>query len=84
VYEVSFFPASSSTFAVGGIPDDSYSNRSEVKRSGRDEPMRVVIYVCMEAMLGISLYSHLHLKLAETLCLSHVFPSTKSENQRVE
>jgi hypothetical protein len=85
VYEVSFFPASSSTFAVGGIPDDSYSNRSEVKRSGRDEPMRVVIHMCMEAMLGISLYSYLHLKLAKTLCVSHnVFSPKKSENKRVE
>jgi hypothetical protein len=26
-----------------------------VKRSGRDEPMWVAIYMCMEAMLGISL-----------------------------
>jgi hypothetical protein len=30
-----------------------------VKRSGRDEPVWVVIYMCMEAMLGISLYSYL-------------------------
>jgi hypothetical protein len=28
-----------------------------VKRSGRDEPMWIVIHMCMEAMLGISLYS---------------------------
>jgi hypothetical protein len=27
-----------------------------VKRSGRDEPMWVVIHLCMEAILGISLY----------------------------
>jgi hypothetical protein len=33
-----------------------------VKRSGRDEPMWVVIHKCMEAMLGISLYSYLYLK----------------------
>jgi hypothetical protein len=42
-----------------------------VKRSGRDEPMWVVIHMCMEAMLGISLYSYLYLKLAKTLCLSY-------------
>jgi hypothetical protein len=30
-----------------------------VKRSGRDEPMWVAIHKCMEAMLGISLYSYL-------------------------
>jgi hypothetical protein len=30
--------------------------RPGVKRSGRDETMWVVIYICMEAMLGISLY----------------------------
>jgi hypothetical protein len=27
-----------------------------VRRSGRDEPMWVVIHLCMEAMLGISLW----------------------------
>jgi hypothetical protein len=38
-----------------------------VKRSGRDESIWVVIHMCMEAMLGISLYSYLYLKLAKTL-----------------
>jgi hypothetical protein len=42
-----------------------------VKRSGRDEPMWVVIHKYMEATLGISLYSYLYLKLAKTLCLSY-------------
>jgi hypothetical protein len=42
-----------------------------VKRSGRDEPMWVATHKCMEAMLGISLYSYLYLKLAKTLCLSY-------------
>jgi hypothetical protein len=42
-----------------------------VKRSGRDEPVWVVIHRCMEAVLGISLYRYLHLKLAKTLCLSY-------------
>jgi hypothetical protein len=42
-----------------------------VKRSGRDEPIWVVIHMCIEAMLGISLYSYLHLKLAKMLCLSY-------------
>jgi hypothetical protein len=32
-------------------------NWEVVKRSGRDEPIWVVIHKCMEAMLGISLYS---------------------------
>jgi hypothetical protein len=31
-----------------------------VKRSGRDESIWVVIHLCMEAMLGISLYSYLN------------------------
>jgi hypothetical protein len=31
----------------------------------------VVIHMCMEAMLGICLYSSLYLKLAKTLCLSY-------------
>jgi hypothetical protein len=42
-----------------------------VKRSGRDEPIRVAIHMCMETMLGVSLYSYLYLKLAKTLCLSY-------------
>jgi hypothetical protein len=40
-----------------------------VKRSGRDEPIRVVTHMCMEATLGISLY--LYLMLAKILCLSY-------------
>jgi hypothetical protein len=42
-----------------------------VKRSGRDEPMWVVIHMYMEAMLGISLYSYFNLKLAKLLCFSY-------------
>jgi hypothetical protein len=42
-----------------------------VKRSGRDEPKWVVIHMCMEAMLRISLDTHLYLKLAKMLCLSY-------------
>jgi hypothetical protein len=42
-----------------------------VKRSGRDESIQVVIYMCMEAMLGISLYSYSYLKRAKTLRLSY-------------
>jgi hypothetical protein len=34
--------------------------------------MWVVIHKCMEAMLGISVYSCLYLKLAKTLCLSYL------------
>jgi hypothetical protein len=37
----------------------------------RDEPMWVAIHMCMEATLGISLYSYHYLKLAKTLCLSY-------------
>jgi hypothetical protein len=44
-----------------------------VKRSGRDEPVWVVIHMCMEAMLGISVYTHLYLKFAKMLCLSYYF-----------
>jgi hypothetical protein len=33
--------------------------------------MWVVIHMCMEAMLGISLYSYPYAKLAKTLCLSY-------------
>jgi hypothetical protein len=55
-----------------------------VKRFGRDEPIQVVIHMFMEAMLGISLYSYLYLKLAKLLCLSYycyVFSSTKLEKR---
>jgi hypothetical protein len=54
-----------------------------VKRSGRDEPMWVVIQLYMEAMLGISLYSYLYIQLAKMLCLVG-FSSTKLENKRAE
>jgi hypothetical protein len=42
-----------------------------VKRSGRDEPIWIVIHMCVEVTLGISLYSCLYLKLAKSLCLSY-------------
>jgi hypothetical protein len=42
-----------------------------MKRSGRDEPMWIAIHKCMEAMLGISLYSYLYLKLAKMIRLSY-------------
>jgi hypothetical protein len=42
-----------------------------VKRSGRDESIQVVIYMCMEAMLGIALYSYPYVKLAKRLYLSY-------------
>jgi hypothetical protein len=41
------------------------------KRSGRNEPMWVAIHKCMEAMVRISLYSYLYLKLAKMLCFSY-------------
>jgi hypothetical protein len=55
-----------------------------VKRSGRDEPMWIAIHMCMEATLGISLYSYLYLKLAKMLCLSYYLLVTKLENKRAE
>jgi hypothetical protein len=47
------------------------SDPEVVKRSGRDEAIWVVIHMCMEAMVGTSLYSYLYLKLAKILCLSY-------------
>jgi hypothetical protein len=58
-----------------------------VKRSGRDEPIWVVIHICILTTLGISLYSYFYLKLAKTMffLLSLMFfSSTKSENKRAE
>jgi hypothetical protein len=46
-------------------------NGEVVKRSGRHESTWVVTHLYMEAMLGISLYSYLYLKLAKMLCLSY-------------
>jgi hypothetical protein len=54
------------------------------KRSGRDEPMWVAIHKCMEATLGISLYSYFYLKLEKRyifLIIPYVFSSTKLENK---
>jgi hypothetical protein len=54
-----------------------------VKRFGRDESIRFVIHMCMEAMLGMSMYSYLYLKLAKMVCLviAYVFSSTKLEKR---
>jgi hypothetical protein len=46
-------------------------DREVVKRSGRDEPIGVVIHMCVEAVLGISLYGYPYLKLAKMSCLSY-------------
>jgi hypothetical protein len=48
-------------------------DKEVMKRSGRDEPVCVAIHKCIEAMLGISLYSYLYLKLAKTLSFSLSF-----------
>jgi hypothetical protein len=42
-----------------------------MKRSGKDEPIRVLIHMCMEEMLRISPYSYLCFKLAKVLCLPY-------------
>jgi hypothetical protein len=57
-----------------------------VKRSGRDESIWVVIHLCMEVMLGISLYSYPYLhkqKHFVFLIIAYVFFLTKLE-KRVE
>jgi hypothetical protein len=59
-----------------------------VKSSGRDESIRVIRYMFMEAMLGISLYIYLYLKLAKMLCLSYyclclLFNITGEEGEQV-
>jgi hypothetical protein len=41
------------------------------EESGRGESIWVVIYICMETIQGISLYSYLYLKLAKTPCFSY-------------
>jgi hypothetical protein len=41
-----------------------------VERTGRNEPIEVVIHICMETTQRLSLYSYLYLKLAKTPCFS--------------
>jgi hypothetical protein len=53
-----------------------------VKRSGRDKLVCVAVHKCMEAMLGISLYSHLYLKLAKTLSFLLSFKFSLQQNQK--
>jgi hypothetical protein len=53
-----------------------------VKRSGRDESIQVVTHLCMEAMLGISLYSYPYVNQQKHfvfLINAYVFSSTKLE-----
>jgi hypothetical protein len=49
--------------------------------------MWVAIHKCLEAILGISLYSYLYLKLEKVyviLNISYAFSSRKVENKRTE
>jgi hypothetical protein len=58
-----------------------------VKRTGRGEPIVVVIHIGRETTQGISLCSYLYLKLAKMPCFSfmfYAFSTTKSENRRAE
>jgi hypothetical protein len=55
-----------------------------VKRSVRDELIWVVTHLCIEAMLGISLYSYPYLNYQECfvfLIIAYVFSSTKLEKR---
>jgi hypothetical protein len=53
-----------------------------VKNSGRDEPVWVVIYTCMEAMLGISLHSYPYLKVAKMLSFLLSLMLSLQQNQK--
>jgi hypothetical protein len=57
-------------------------DQEAVNRSCREEPMWVAIHMGMEAMLGISLYSNLYLKLAKMLCLFYFLCFLFKKNQR--
>jgi hypothetical protein len=52
-----------------------------VKRSGGDELVWVVIHMCMEATLGISVQLPLSQTSKNAVLLSHVFFSTKLEKR---
>jgi hypothetical protein len=58
-----------------------------VKRSSRNELVCIATHKCMEAVIGITLYSYLELKLAKMLCLSYYllcFLFNKIGEQRAE
>jgi uncharacterized membrane protein YhaH (DUF805 family) len=55
-----------------------------VKRSDRDKPMWIAINMCMEAMLGISLYSYLYNKVAKMLSFLLLLMFSLQQNQRTE
>jgi hypothetical protein len=53
----------------------------------RNEPVLVVIHLCMETTQGISLYSYSYLKLAKMSCFPYYLlclSSRKLENKREE
>jgi hypothetical protein len=53
-----------------------------VKRSGRDELIQVVIHMCVETMLGISLYSYSYLKLSKILSFLLSLMTSLQQNWR--
>jgi hypothetical protein len=53
-----------------------------VKRSGRDESFQVVIHLCMEAMLGISLYSYPYFSRKNALSFLLLRMSSLQQNWR--
>jgi hypothetical protein len=56
-----------------------------MKKTKGDEPIGVVIHICMETTQRSSLCGYLNLKLAKRSCFSlHLFSSTKSENRSAE
>jgi hypothetical protein len=58
-----------------------------VKRSGKDEPIWLVIHICKETTERISLYSYPYLELAKIPCfliIFYVFSSTKLEYKGAE
>jgi hypothetical protein len=53
-----------------------------MKWSGRDKSVLVVVHMCMEKMLGISLYSYLYLKLEKVLSFLLLFMFSLQQNRR--
>jgi hypothetical protein len=59
-----------------------------VKRTGRGEPIKFTVYICMETTQGISLCSYLYLKLAKMLfscsyVLSFLFYKIEKKDSRI-
>jgi hypothetical protein len=63
--------AGTNTEVVKWLGPSWVGNEGRVKRTGRDEPIGIVIHKCLETTQGITLCSYLYLKFVKTPCFSN-------------